>query len=72
VGPTMTASLLLKVVLFCKKVKPYLEKRFALLFNHYERNAKSGLKWVVQILENVNLALVTNFGKTNFSSLLFS
>jgi hypothetical protein len=70
VGPTVTTSMLLKVVLFCKKVKPYLEKRFAVLFSHYERHAKSGLKWMVQMLENLNLAFATNFGQTNFSNLL--
>lgn len=69
-GPTVTTSMLLKLTLFCKKVKPYLEKRFAVLFGHYEKQAKDSLRWMVQVLENVNLALVTNFGQTNFQQLL--
>ncbi len=68
-GPTETTGLLLKIVLICGKVKPYLEKRLAILFGHYEFSARTGVMWLVKALENVNLALSTNFGKVDLSFL---
>jgi hypothetical protein len=69
-GPTQTTGLLLKIVLICGKVKPYLEKRLAILFGHYEFSTREGVVWLVKALENVNLALTTNFGKVDVSFLL--
>ncbi|MEG4074622.1 hypothetical protein QUA30_18300 [Microcoleus sp. Pol14C2] len=68
-GPTQTTGLLLKIVLICGKVKPYLEKRLAILFGHYECSTREGVVWLVKALENVNLALTTNFGKVDVSFL---
>ena len=68
-GPTQTTGLLLKIVLICHKVKPYLEKRLAILFGHYEFSAPEGVLWLVKALENLNLALSTNFGKVDVSFL---
>jgi hypothetical protein len=67
VGPTMTVGLLLKIVLICRKVKPYLEKRFAILFNHYESCSQDGVFWLVKVLENLNVALSANFGSLDLS-----
>ncbi len=67
IGPTLTTGLLLKIVLICRKVKPYLEKRFSLLFNHYEASTRDVVHWLVQTLENVNLALSTNFSTIDLS-----
>ncbi|WRH65810.1 MAG: hypothetical protein RSE13_18865 [Planktothrix sp. GU0601_MAG3] len=67
VGPTMTVALLLKIVLICRKIKPYLEKRFAILFNHYESCSQDGVLWLVKVLENLNIALSTNFGGVDLS-----
>ncbi|NJN32130.1 MAG: hypothetical protein HC824_18220, partial [Synechococcales cyanobacterium RM1_1_8] len=67
IGATATTGLLLKVVLLCTKVKPYLEKRFAILFDHYERAAQESVLWLVQVLENINVAFSTNFGNANLS-----
>lgn len=67
VGPTMTVGLLLKIVLICRKIKPYLEKRFAILFNHYESCSQDGVLWLVKVLENLNIALSTNFGGVDLS-----
>lgn len=67
IGPTLMVSLLLKIVLLCRQVKPSLEKRFAVLFNHYESSSTQGLQWLVKILENLNVALTTNFGKVDLS-----
>ncbi|MFZ9736675.1 MAG: hypothetical protein ACO3EZ_01535 [Prochlorotrichaceae cyanobacterium] len=61
-GPMLTTGVLLRVVLFCKKVKPYLEKRLGILFNHYGKTTSQNVLWLVKSLENVNLALSTNFG----------
>ncbi|KGF72426.1 hypothetical protein DO97_08560 [Neosynechococcus sphagnicola sy1] len=69
IGATLTTGLLLRVVLLCRKVKPYLEKRFAILFGHYESYTKVGVQWLVKALENMNIALATNFGKADFSSI---
>lgn len=66
-GPTQTTGLLLKIVLICNKVKPYLEKRLAILFGHYEFISREGVVWLVKALENLNLALSTNFGNIDVS-----
>jgi hypothetical protein len=66
-GTTLTTGLLLKIVLLCRKVKPYLEKRFAILFNHYESATTSGIQWLVQSLEKLNIALSIHFGSVDLS-----
>ncbi len=66
-GATATTGLLLKVVLLCTKVKPYLEKRLAILFDHYESATQESVLWLVQVLENLNIAFSTNFGNANLS-----
>ena len=66
IGPLLTTGVLLRVVLFCKKVKPYLEKRLAILFNHYGKSTNNTVLWLVKSLENANLALTTNFGSVTF------
>lgn len=66
-GPTLTTGLLLKIVLICRKVKPYLEKRFSILFNHYEACSHDAVLWFVQMMENVNLALSTHFSTIDLS-----
>lgn len=66
-GATPAVGLLLKIVLLCRKVKPYLEKRFSILFNHYEACMRDGVEWLIQALENLNVALSTNFGTVDLS-----
>jgi hypothetical protein len=66
-GTTRTVGLLLKLVLVCKKVKPYLEKRFAILFRHYENHTRNSVGWLVNCLENLNVAWSAHFGSTDFS-----
>lgn len=68
-GATLTIGLLLKIVLLCRKVKPYLEKRFAILFNHYESYTRDGVPWLVTSLENLNIALSVHFGAADLSCL---
>jgi len=66
-GPIRTTGLLLKIVLVCRKVKPYLEKRFYILFNHYENSSNEGVQWLIKMLENLNVGLSTNFGSVDLS-----
>jgi AAA-like domain len=66
-GPSRTMALLLKILLLSGKVKPELEKRFSILFNHYEGKASDEIMWFIKSLENLNVALVVNFGKTDLS-----
>ena len=68
-GTTRTVGLLLKLVLICRKVKPYLEKRFSILFNHYESNVGDAVMWLIQCLENLNIALSIHFGAVDLSYL---
>ncbi len=68
-GVTRTMGLLLKVVLVSHKVKPYLEKRFSILFNHYESFTREGVPWLVKSLENLQLAFSVHFGKVDLSCL---
>ena len=67
VGHTLTVGLLLRIVLFCTSVKPWLENRLAVLFNHHEKYACKDVPWLVDTLEHVNVALTTNFGKVGYS-----
>jgi hypothetical protein len=66
-GAVFTTGLLLRVLLICNKVRPFLERRFALLFNHYETSSSDTVNWLVQVLENVNIALSLNFGTVDLS-----
>ena len=55
-GEVKTIGLLLKLVLLCNKVKPYLEQRFSLLFSHYEAASEDNAQWLVKSLENLQVA----------------
>ncbi|MFB2838566.1 hypothetical protein [Floridanema evergladense] len=68
-GTTKTVGLLLKLVLISRKVKPYLEKRFSILFNHYESSIGDAVMWLIQCLENLNIALSIHFGGVDLSFL---
>lgn len=66
-GPLQTTGLLLRILLICQKVKPFLERRFSLLFNHYETNSSDTVEWLVTMFENINIALSLNFGSVDLS-----
>lgn len=70
-GPTTTIGLLLKIVLLCRKVKPYLEKRFSILFGHYESYTKEGVPWLVKALDNLQVAFSVHFGRADVSCLKY-
>ena len=66
-GATSVVGALLKVVLISRKVKGDLEKRFSILFSHYATFPKDKVFWLVEALENVNIAFSLNFGSKKFS-----
>jgi hypothetical protein len=66
-GPILTTGLLLKIVLLCRKVKPYLERRLSILFSHYESYSRDAVQWLVMALENLNVALSAHFGSLDLS-----
>ncbi len=69
-GATLTTGLLLRILLLCSKVKPYLERRLSTLFNHYELAKQDSVGWLVKILETLNLALSLTFGHLDISHTL--
>lgn len=66
-GSISTIGLLLKIILVCRKAKPYLAKRFAILFNHYESVNTGSIDWFVESLEELNIALSIHFGNIDLS-----
>ncbi|BAW97478.1 hypothetical protein NIES970_24300 [[Synechococcus] sp. NIES-970] len=68
-GPTVTVALLLKLVLMCGKAKPHLERRFSILFSHYESQSQDGVPWLIKSLENLHIALSVHFGNADVSFL---
>lgn len=66
-GEIKVVGLLLKLVLLCGKLKPYLENRFSILFSHYESATETGVPWLVKSLENLQVAFSIHFGKADFT-----
>lgn len=66
-GEVRTIGLLLKLVLLCPKVKPYLEQRFSILFAQYEAATEDQAPWLVKSLENLQVAFSVHFGQADFS-----
>ncbi|NJL00751.1 MAG: hypothetical protein HC838_17345 [Spirulinaceae cyanobacterium RM2_2_10] len=68
-GATMTVGLLLRLTLICSPVLPEIEKRFTILFEHYEASLQSEVPWLIKVLENQNLAFSMYFGAADLSPL---
>jgi hypothetical protein len=69
-GSLNTVGLLLKIALLARQeIKPHLEHRFSILFDHYESHAinNQDILWLVESLENLNIALGVNFGAVDLS-----
>lgn len=66
-GPILTTGLLLRILLLCRKIRPALERRFSILFSHYEDFTRDAVQWLVEALEMLNVALSAHFGKLNVS-----
>ena len=60
VGHQAVTSVLLRVVMFWKRIRSCLEERFGILFQMHERDRQSDVGWLVQAFEHMNLALVLN------------
>lgn len=65
VGANLTVGLLLKLLLLCNNLRSNLEKRFAFLYKHYEPVA-DGVDWLVESLENLQIAFSIHFGSVDF------
>ncbi|MEQ8972214.1 MAG: AAA-like domain-containing protein [Coleofasciculus sp. C1-SOL-03] len=65
----MTVLLLKLVLLSPSEIRPDLEKRMAILFNHYESKPMGDIPSLVKSMENLNVAFVVNFGFRDFSLL---
>jgi hypothetical protein len=68
-GETKLIGLLLKIVLLCNKTKPYLEKRFSILFARYESSPLEEVPWLIKSLENWQIASSIHFGSVDLSLL---
>lgn len=69
-GSLKTIGLLLKITLLSSTIKPYLEKRLANLINHYESQSINDITWLIEFLENFNIAWSIYFGEPDiFSSI---
>ncbi|WP_017307182.1 hypothetical protein [Spirulina subsalsa] len=68
-GAASTLGLLLKIVLLCPPVLGELEKRFAILFNHYEEFPQSDVVWFIKVLETFRVAHSIQFGTADLSPL---
>ncbi|MEM7716420.1 MAG: hypothetical protein AAF349_23090, partial [Cyanobacteria bacterium P01_A01_bin.68] len=66
-GTLPTIGILLKILLICPKIKPQFTKRIAILFQHYQTSDTNEVKWFVQFLEQLNIALTIYFGKVDLS-----
>lgn len=62
-GVTRTVGLLLKLVLVCRKAKTYLEKRLAILFQHYQASTED--RWLIDVMEHVAIAFGIHFGNVH-------
>jgi hypothetical protein len=67
IGATSTVNLLLKIILLCPKSKPHLEKRLAILFEHYKTHKIKDVPWLIKTLENLQIAFSIHFGKLDLS-----
>jgi hypothetical protein len=71
IGITKTLGLLLKIALLSHGINPHfntpLEQRFSILFKHHENDDIKDQDWLVRSLENLNVALATNFSKIDIS-----
>jgi hypothetical protein len=69
-GGVETIGLLMKLVLLCPLAKPHLEKRFLLLFEHYEASSPDKVIWLLTAMENLQIAFSVNFGKVDLGGVI--
>ena len=59
-GHSLVTSILINVVLTCRMARFDLEKSFARLFTHFEHTKLQLVRWFVQALEHINVAIALN------------
>lgn len=62
-NPFTIAELCLRILLLCPRSQCHLDKRLALLFQHYAQQPQTEINWLIQLLEYMNLAYATQFGQ---------
>lgn len=60
VGTNFITSLLLNIVLSCKRVRFDLEKRFAYLYHQFFNTENEKLQWLMEAFDHMNVALALN------------
>ena len=63
VGHHLATVVLLKLVLFRRRIQPWFEDRFGILFHTWERAQTETIPWVVQAFEYMNVALALNLNR---------
>ncbi len=73
-GATLTMGFLLKIMLLCRSmtsrwdaIKSHVSKQFAILLKHYEAGIHTELEWLIECLENLQIAFSIHSGRTDFS-----
>ncbi|MEM8641315.1 MAG: hypothetical protein AAGG51_21230 [Cyanobacteria bacterium P01_G01_bin.54] len=68
-GATFTVGLFWKLMLLCPPLVAELDKRLALLFDHYAQFPQSEISWLIQLLETYQLAQGIYLGQIDLSPL---
>lgn len=73
-GPTLTIGFLLKIMLLCRNmtfrwdaIKSRVSRHFAIMLKHYEAGMCSEAEWLIECLENLQVAFSIHSGRTDFS-----
>jgi hypothetical protein len=68
-GASFTIGLFWKLILLCPPLLSEVEKRLAFLFNHYAQFPQQEVRWLIQLLENHQLATSVYTGHLDLSPL---
>jgi hypothetical protein len=68
-GATYTIGMLMKLTLLSPPLVPELEKRLTRLFRHYQTFPQQDVTWLIQVLENYQLASSIYRGSVDLSPL---
>jgi hypothetical protein len=74
-GPTSTVGLLLQILLLCRGfvrdqwevIKAYVSRFFASMFKHYGAETSGQVEWLIECLENLQIAFAIHSNRTDFS-----
>jgi hypothetical protein len=68
-GTTQATYFLFRLVMLYPKIKPHLETRLALLFEHYESVLENKISWFIKVLETFQIAFSIHFGTLDLSGI---